>query len=167
MSKKTIILLTLFIGVSLFIFSCGSSGPSEGYIKGEKQIMEGWVDDDHFRVRAEGYWGEEEQGKPSVVRRNSAREAAKLLAQGQAIEKFVGFALQGVGMTKVSGEGAKGYIEKRFGGYIKGGSIVEEEWNDKEGISIVYEVYSPGLKNQVTTIFKNLTPAEKKEIFGE
>lgn len=167
MVRKSAFLILISLVFGLALFNCGKSGPSEGYIKGEKQVMEGWVDDDHFRVRAEGYWGEDEQGKPSVVRRNSAREAAKLLAQSQVIEKFVGFALQAAGMTKVTGEGAKGYIEKRLGGYIKGGSIVEEEWNDKEGISIVYEVFAPGLKDQVTTIFKNLKPEEKKEIFGE
>lgn len=165
---KNILLLSAFILVisGLFLFNCSSSGPSSGYVKGEKQLMEGWIDENTFQIRSDGVWSDDENGKKEIIRRNSARAAAELLAQGKVIEKFVGFALQGAGMTKVTGEGAKGYVEKRYSGTIKGGSIKEEVWNDKIGISIIYQVQADGLKDSVNTSMKNLSEEEKKAIFG-
>jgi len=157
-----ILVLTIIAG-TLF-FSCASSSRVGSHIEGKETVIEAWNEEGtEFTVMGEGRWSEENNNAPQIVRRKEARAQAKLEAQAAVVEKFVSIAIQSANITKINKPGAKGYIESKLEGSIRGGSIVKEIWNDEEGITIYYKVTGKNLRNSIEAIFQNLTDEQKKE----
>ncbi len=142
---KRISILLFTATIAVVLVSCG--GASKSQIKnGETFKTEGWVDNNTFRVKSVGVPAEGLTNK--YQRRGTAKEAALIMAQKRIIEKFVGARLEGAsGASNMASTGVA--VSKEFGGFVKGGSIVKETYDEDANCEIVYQVEKKGLKKQV------------------
>lgn len=138
----------LFTGIAVVtavaFFACA---PGKSQIKdGESFISEGWVDDNTFRVTAVGVPKEGLTNK--YQRRGTAKEAALIMAQKRVIEKFVGARVEGAaGAADMASTGIA--VRKEFAGFVRGGTIVKETYDEDQNCEVVYQVEKKGLKKEV------------------
>jgi len=142
-SKKSLLVLIAAVSIAAFVSSCG--GTTDKIVKGKTYKTEGWVDDNTFRVTALGAPNPEAKGM--VKRKTQAREAALIMAQKRVIEKMIGAELKGASAVK-DGESAGVVVTKEFQGMVKGGTIVEETFDEDDNCEVVYELQSRGLKKK-------------------
>ncbi|MFC1670385.1 hypothetical protein ACFL20_08325 [Spirochaetota bacterium] len=144
MAKKSFILLS----ITVFAVALISCGVSRSQIKGgQTYVTEGWVNSNTFRVKAVGVPKKGLTNK--YQRRATAKEAALIMAQKRIIEKFVGAAIEGAsGMADAQSTGIA--VAKEFSGFVKGGSIVKETYDNEQNCEVVYQVESRGLKKRIT-----------------
>jgi hypothetical protein len=140
--KKYLVLIAA-VSIAAFVSSCG--GTTDKIVKGKTFKTEGWVNDDTFRVTALGAPAVDAKGM--VKRKTQAREAALIMAQKRVIEKMVGAEIKGASAVK-DGESAGVVVTKEFSGMVKGGTIVEETFDEEDNCEVVYELYSKGLKKK-------------------
>jgi hypothetical protein len=142
---KRIVLTTMLCIAAVSFISCG--GPSTGgLVKGKSYKTEGWVDKNTFRVIATGAPKKGLIGK--VQRKGTAKEAALIMAQKRIIEKFKGARLEGAaGAADYESTGVA--VAKEFSGTVRGGSIIQETYDDDDNCEIVYQIEKKGLKRQV------------------
>ncbi len=110
---------------------------------------EGFLDNDTFQVIAEGTWPEEDSAARRVIKRNKAKEKALIKAQARVKELFKGYALK-VNQGRDPNKTALKLIE----GYSRGGSIIKTTYNEVDNCTIVYRVYSIGLKRMTESGFE-------------
>ena len=140
---KNYFLLILGLTLATFISSCGESGSS--MIKGKSYKTEGWKDDNTFVVTALGAPAPDAKGM--VKRKTQARESAIIMAQKRVLEKMIGAEIKGASAVK-DGESAGVVVTKEFQGMVKGGSVIEETYDEDDNCQIVYEVTGRGLKKR-------------------
>ena len=144
MMKKAMVMVALFAFAAAFT-ACGDS--LGGQVKGDSFKTEGWVDKDTFRSTSTGVPKAGLTNK--IQRRGTAKEAAVLMAQSHIIEKFKGSKIEGA--AGVSDYASTGYAaSKEFAGFVKGGSVVKETYDEDDNCEVVYEIKSKGLKKQLT-----------------
>ncbi len=141
---KKIFALALILVCGVAFTACG--GGMGGLIKGKKFKTEGWLDDNTFQVVARGV------PKPGltnkVQRQGTAKEAAQIMAEKRIIEKFVGARLEGAaGAADYASTGIA--VAKEFGGVVRGGTIVDETYDEDDNCEILYQVEKKGLKRDV------------------
>ncbi len=129
MFKKLYILL-----ISVLLISCGT-GVS-------KKNPEGWINKDTFRVMG--------MGSPSdtIV---TSKQAAELDAKNKIVAKIAGSYIESLSSTE-KGMIDEYVIQERVAGRIRGLSIVETKWDSKQNCTVVAELYSKGLKNQMDSL---------------
>lgn len=137
--------LVLFVGMLVFGIASHCGDTTDSQIKGKKYKSEGWVDDNTFRVTALGAPNQDAKGM--VKRKTQAKEAAVIMAQKRIIEKMIGAQLKGASAAK-DGESAGIVVTKEFQGMVKGGSIIEETYDEDDNCQIVYEIQARGLKKK-------------------
>lgn len=142
-TRVSSLVLTLFIAT--VFSSCGPKGQG-GMVKGEEFKSEGWVTPDIFRVTATGV------SKPGLTnkiqRRGTAKEAALIMGQKRILEKFVGARLEGAaGSADYASTGIA--IAKEFGGIVKGGTIVQETYDEEDNCELIYQIEKKGLRASV------------------
>jgi hypothetical protein len=135
-----------FVFMLFFAYSCGNKVDTT--LEGKTYKTEGWIDDDTFRVSAVGSWPERAKDKNPIVKRNLACEAALVIAQKVVVEKLVGASVEGTSGV-VDGESAGLAIKKKFGGYIRGGSVVQKTITKEYYCEVVYEIKAKNLKQRV------------------
>jgi hypothetical protein len=137
-------LLALMVSATLMV-SLTNCGSGDSMIKGKTYKTEGWVDDNTFRVTALGAPAPDAKGM--VKRKTQAREAAIIMAQKRVLEKMIGVQLKGASAVK-DGESAGVVVTKEFEGMVKGGSVIEETFDEDDNCQVVYEVNGRGLKKK-------------------
>lgn len=140
--NKRIFVLISAILAGVFIVSCEST---DSMIKGKTYKTEGWIDDNTFRVTALGAPSPDAKGM--VKRKTQARESAIIMAQKRVLEKMIGAELKGASAVK-DGESAGVVVTKEFSGMVKGGSVIEETYDEDDNCQVVYEVTGRGLKKR-------------------
>jgi len=146
MFRKITPFLGAIIIIAGFFYSCGNKVDTT--LQGKSFVTEGWVDDDTFRVSAVGSWPERAKDKNPIVKRTLACEAALVMAQKMVVEKLVGASLEGTSGV-VDGEAAGLAVKKKFGGYIRGGSVVKKTITPEYYCEVVYEIKAKNLKQRV------------------
>ncbi|MDH4262416.1 MAG: hypothetical protein OEV78_05150 [Spirochaetia bacterium] len=141
--RKNSVVLMVAVSIAAFISSCGET--TDKMVKGKTYKTQGWMDDDTFRVTALGAPSPNAQGM--VKRKTQAREAALTMAQKLVVEKMIGAEIKGASAVK-DGESAGVVVTKEFQGMIKGGSIVEETFDEEDNCEVVYEIHAKGLKKK-------------------
>ena len=141
--KKFFIMALLLVAGFAFT-SCAGGGL--GSMKGESSKDEAWVDDNTYRIAAQGVPKAGLTNK--VQRRGTAKEAATIMAQKAVIEKFKGAKLEGASGVKDL-ESAGIAIAKEFDGVVKGGSVIKSTYDDQDNCEVIYEVKSKGLKKRL------------------
>jgi len=140
--QKNYLALIIAMLIGAFASSCETS---DSMIKGKKYKTEGWVDDNTFRVTALGAPAADAKGM--VKRKTQAREAALIMAQKRVLEKMIGAELKGASAVK-DGESVGVVVTKEFQGMVKGGSILEETFDEDDNCEVVYEITGRGLKKK-------------------
>jgi len=142
--KVLVMLLTVTFAVALV--SC--KGTSKSQIKnGQTFKTEGWIDGNTFRVKSVGVPAKGLTNK--YQKRGTAKEAALIMAQKRIIEKFVGARMEGAsGASNYASTGVA--VSKEFSGFVKGGTIVNETYDEDQNCEVVYQVEKKGLKKEVT-----------------
>lgn len=150
MKKGVVFALFLAVGLSFVLTSCG--GGQIGRMEGKSYRSGVWVDENTFRIAAQGAYPEDESNP--IVKQEMARRAAIMNAKYQVLEKFAGAKFQGAaGMKNFRTSGIAAAEE--VAGTIAGGNVYSEKFNE-HGCEVVYEVKSPGLKTKVTQIKNEL-----------
>lgn len=146
--KRLIGLTIVFLmGLLISLTACSSSSNIGGTVEGNSYTVEGWVDDDTYRLSAAGV--PKSSLTNSVARRESAQRAAILNAQYKVLEKFKGSTIEGAaGMSDFETTGIA--IAQEINGVIKGGSVKKVTYDDEDNCEIIYEVKSKGLKKKVS-----------------
>ena len=111
--------------ISVLLISCGT-GVS-------KKNPEGWINKDTFRVMG--------MGSPSDT----------IDAKNKIVAKIAGSYIESLSSTE-KGMIDEYVIQERVAGRIRGLSIVETKWDSKQNCTVVAELYSKGLKNQMDSL---------------
>jgi len=112
-------------------------------------MKEGWIDDDTYRVYASGVPKISLTNK--IQRTMSAKEAAKVNAQSKIMQKLMGDIAEYY--SRVNDYCSPAKLNTDVAGAIKGGTVLDERFDDQDKCTILYEVKSPGLKKMVTPPF--------------
>jgi len=145
---KNFKLLLTFLVVSAFLTNCG--GTTDSQIKGKSYQSEGWLDNDTFQVRGLGAPNPDSVGL--VKRKSQAKNAALIAAQARVVELMIGAEIKGATGSS-DGESTGIVLTKEFQGVVKGGSIVEETFDDEQNCEVVYQVTGKNLKKRVKDTF--------------
>ena len=141
MSKKLLlVLLSIILVVSI---SCGTGVSAKN--------PEGWIDDDTFRVVGMGI--PPNDSKDSFERRIQSKEAALLDAKDKVVSKIVGSYIKSLSKSEKNLITEK-TVEERVAGRLRGGSVVEVDWDGKDNCVLTYEVASNNLKGQMDKLFE-------------
>ncbi len=144
MKKLLFASFVLMVGVTLTLSSCGSK--LGGMVKGDSYRTEGWINQDTYRLTAEGVANRKLRNK--VARRASAERSAIMNAKYKVLEKFKGSKVEGAaGMSDFENTGMA--VAEEVQGYIKGGSVVKKTFDEEDNCEIIYEVKAKGLKKKV------------------
>lgn len=135
MFKKLYILL-----ISVLLISCGT-GVS-------KKNPEGWINKDTFRVMG---MGSPSDTNDKFRREVTSKQAAELDAKNKIVAKIAGSYIESLSSTE-KGMIDEYVIQERVAGRIRGLSIVETKWDSKQNCTVVAELYSKGLKNQMDSL---------------
>ena len=138
--KKYIISLLFIL---LFLISCGN-GVS-------KRRPEGWINNDTFRVMGMGSPAYNISTDDKFRRELTSKQAAELDAKNKIVAKIVGSYIESLSSTE-KGMIDEYVIQERVSGRIRGASVVESKWDSKQNCTIVMELYSKGLKNQMDSL---------------
>ncbi len=141
MSKK-VLLAVLFL-VSILVVSCSSTGVTV-------KNPEGWIDDNTFRVVGMGV--APNSSKDSFQRKLLSKEAALLDAKDKVVSKIVGSYIESVSKSE-RGVIVQSTIEERVAGRLRGGSVIQTEWDGEENCILTYEVSSNNLRGQLDELF--------------
>lgn len=142
MSKKILLVALLF--VSILAVSCSSStGVST-------KKPEGWIDDNTFRVIGMGV--PPASSKDPFQRKILSKEAALLDAKDKVVSKIVGSYIESVSKSE-KGLIVQKTVEERVAGRLRGGSVIETEWDGTENCILTYEVSSNNLRGQLDELF--------------
>lgn len=110
----------------------------------------GWVDDNTYRISITGY--------PtkcllfSIIRRYSSKEHVLDMARDAIIDKFPEIAIVEEG--KFIDKDSQLIIFNNYGTILCRGSVVEEKYSDDNSCKILYEIFSPGLKNKLNPLIR-------------
>ena len=138
MFKKLYILL-----ISVLLISCGT-GVS-------KKNPEGWINKDTFRVMGMGSPSDTIDANDKFRREVTSKQAAELDAKNKIVAKIAGSYIESLSSTE-KGMIDEYVIQERVAGRIRGLSIVETKWDSKQNCTVVAELYSKGLKNQMDSL---------------
>ncbi len=141
MSKK-ILLVALFL-LSMFALSCSSTGVSA-------KNPEGWIDDNTFRVVGMGI--APSSSKDAFERKILSKEAALLDAKDKVVSKIVGSYVESVSKSE-KGLIVEKTVEERVAGRLRGGSVIQTDWDGSENCTLTYEVSSNNLRAQMDELF--------------
>ena len=147
MKNLMILAVVVSVGALFALTSCGG-GQLGGQVKGETFVTEGWVDDNTYRITSVGCPGKISEGRPDLIQRRDAKEAARLDAQRMVLVKFKGEAIEAAAGMKdfeVSGVALAAEVE----GMVKGGSIIQETYDQDNCCEIIYEVTGRNLRKRV------------------
>ncbi len=142
MSKK-ILLIVLFLVSVVVVVSCSSTGVSV-------KNPEGWIDDNTFRVVGMGV--APNSSKDSFQRKVLSKEAALLDAKDKVVSKIVGSYIESVSKSE-RGVIVQATVEERVAGRLRGGSVIQTEWDGEENCVLTYEVSSNNLRGQLDELF--------------
>ena len=136
----------------IFSFQACKSPDKRSQLPGGKitdYVTEGWLDNDTFQVRAIG--APAPKAKGFVKRRTQSKEAALLSAQKRVVELLVGAKVSGTSGSK-DGESTGTVITKEFEGFVKGGAVVKESFDENDNCEITYRLHSSDLKEQAESL---------------
>jgi len=143
--KKYLVVAFVFAAAFAFI-ACGGGQRLGGTVKGQAFVMEGWVDDNTFRIVAAGAPRDDLTNK--VQRQQAAQRAAVLYAQYMVLEKFKGSRIEGAaGMADFEMTGIA--IAQEVEGHIRGGSVRRVVFDKDDNAEIIYEVRAQRLRQKV------------------
>ena len=147
MKKLFVIGLVISMGLVFTFTSCGGGKKGiGGTVQGETFKSEQWVDENTYRLAAAGAPKSDETNR--IKRQQSAKRAAILSAQYLVLEKFKGSSIEGAaGMSNFESSGIA--IAQEVSGIVKGGSVVQETYDEEDNCEIIYEVKAKGLKKKV------------------
>ena len=142
---KKYLVLAFVVALALTFIACGGQKIGGG-VKGQTRVTSGWVDDHTFIIAARG--APPENAANRIVREESARRAAILSAQYQILERFKGSTIEGASamadfqMTGIA-------IAQEVEGFIKGGEVVRETFDQEGNCEIICRVRAQGLRRRV------------------
>jgi|GEM_PF-3372808 len=145
--KKTVCFITSLLTVAAFIFSgCGkepsSPEPIVGSGTGGDLQLGIWLDDDTFRISAQGLVSEKHVKKAESIRHEMACTAAKMVAIHKVMNAFMGTNSKNIKAEKTGRE--------TFRGTIRNGTVVEETFDDSANTcQVIYEVKESSLRKTV------------------
>lgn len=139
---KTKLLKTILPAIFIFTAVCGSPEVEERGSNCFAVKNPGWVDDETYQVQSLSGPGENIQGL--TQRRIMAERMALLCAQTAVLEDLVGAEVKSDNNTTA----------KTIQGYIKGGVIVEKEFDENDRCQMIYKVSGPDLKKQYQSLQK-------------
>jgi hypothetical protein len=147
--------LGLLAAVAAVFGACRGADTTGGAVQGGGSMAEGWVGPDRFRVTATGV---PKQGlQDRTQRRESAKEAARIMAQARIMEKFTAARREsGAGAAEQASPAVA--VSREFGALVKAGTIVNATYDEDDNCEIVYQVEKNNLKNEVA----GGAPAAKK-----
>ncbi len=140
---KKVLLIALFL-LSTFVISCSSSTGVSA------KNPEGWIDDNTFRVMGMGIAPSD--SKDAYQRKILSKEAALLDAKDKVVSKIVGSYIESVSKSE-QGLIVEKTVEERVAGRLRGGSIIQTEWDGSENCMLTYEVASNNLRAQLDELF--------------
>jgi len=148
-------ILVLWIAIALVLpvalTSCAGGKKRSGLggqVEGESFVTEGWDGDNIYRTTATGSPGAKFKEKSAVIQKNAAKEAARLLAVNNVLKKFKGEKIEAAsGMANFETTGIA--VSSEVEGFVRGGSIIKETYNEEYDCEIVYEVRAQNLKKMV------------------
>src|SRR4030042_1927825 len=146
MKKFIVFAVILTAGTSTTFVSC-SGWMRGGAADGETMSTVGWIDDDTYRISAEGDPGQslEDIGE----RKERAKRAAVMNAQYYITEKFKNSKIDGrSGMENFEMTGLT--VARELKAIIKRGSVYKVNWDDAQNCEIIYEVKAKDLKKKVS-----------------
>ncbi len=140
---KFIKLLTLTIILSILFISCNSGI--------NKKRPEGWINNDTFRVMGMGSPAKDIDTTDKFRRELTSKQAAELDAKNKIVAKIVGSYIESLSSSE-KGMIDEYVIQERVAGRIRGTSVVDTKWDSQQNCTIVMELYSKGLKNQMDSL---------------
>ena len=141
--KNKQLYLIITIMMMIVLSSCGT-GVS-------RNNPEGWINDDTFRVMGMGSPSEDIDVDDKFRREVASRQAAELDAKNKIVAKIVGSYVESLSSTE-KGMIDEYVIQERVAGRIRGVSVIETKWDSKQNCTVVAELYSKGLKNQMDSL---------------
>jgi len=145
--NKTVFFILSLLTAAAFIFSgCGkepsSPEPVVGSGTGGDLELGIWLDDDTFRVSAQGLVAEKHLKKAKSIRHEMACTAAKMVAMHKIMNAFMGTDSKNIKAQKTGRE--------TFQGTIRNGLVVEETFDESANTCrVIYEVKENSLRKTV------------------
>ncbi len=141
MMKKKFIFVFISL-VAIVAISCGTGVSASR--------PEGWIDDDTFRVVGMGI--PPENARDQFERRVLSKEAALLDAKDKVVSKVVGSYVQSLSTSEKNLISEK-TIEERVAGRLRGGSIIEVDWDGSDNAILTYEISGKNLRDRIDRLF--------------
>ena len=143
---KKYLVVFFVLAVAFTLIACGGGQKKlGGTVKGQSFVMEGWVDNNTYRIVAAGAPGDFQN---KIQRQQSAQRAAMLYAQYMVLEKFKGSRIEGAaGMADFQMTGIA--IAQEVEGHIKNGSVRKVTFDKDDNAEIIYEVRANDLRRKV------------------
>ena len=143
MLKKLQISLLFMLLTAALAISCGA-GVS-------RKNPEGWINKDTFRVLGMGSPSDTIDANDKFRREVTSKQAAELDAKNKIVAKIAGSYIESLSSTE-KGMIDEYVIQERVAGRIRGVSVIETKWDSKQNCTVVAELYSKGLKNQMDSL---------------
>ncbi len=146
MKKNMYVVFSLLIAAAFFFSGCGKEPSSPEPIVGSSAVgdleLGVWLDDDTFRISAEGLVAEKHLTKAESIRHEMACTAAKMVAIHKVMNAFMGTDSKNIKAQKTGRE--------TFRGTIRNGTIVEETFDESANTcQVIYEVKETSLRKTV------------------